>query len=62
MGAPLMAHVLMLSLMLRADRRAVTSIEYAVLAGGVVLVIAGVVSDMGGLLNGKLLNIINAIS
>lgn len=62
MGAPVMAAVLMLSRRLGADRRAMTAIEYAILAGSLVVVIAGVVSDMGGLLNGKLLDIINSIS
>ena len=57
-----MAAVLMLSRRLAADRRAMTAIEYAILAGSLVVVIAGVVSDMGGLLNGKLLDIINSIS
>lgn len=57
-----MVQVLMHSLGLGADRRAMTSIEYAILAGSLVVVIAGVVSDMGSLLNAKLLNIINAIS
>lgn len=44
------------------DKHAMTSIEYAILAGGLVLAIAGVVSNMGSMLNNKLLNIISAIS
>ena len=57
-----MAQLMLLSLGLAADRRAMAAIEYAILAGGIVLVIAGVVSDMGSTLNGKLLNIVNLIS
>ena len=57
-----MVQILMLSLGLGADRRAMTSIEYAILAGSLVVVIAGVVSDMGSMLNAKLLEIINSIS
>jgi Flp pilus assembly pilin Flp len=57
-----MVQVLMLSLGLGADRRAVTTIEYAVLAGSLVLLVSGVLSGMGSVLHAKLLNMVNSIS
>jgi len=47
---------------LKTDRRAVTAIEYAVLAGGIVVAIAAVVSGMGSTLEGKINNIVNSIA
>jgi len=47
---------------LKADRRAVTAIEYAVLAGGIVVAIAAVVSGMGTTLETKINNIVNSIA
>ncbi len=47
---------------LHADRRAVTAIEYAVLAGGIVVAIAAVVSGMGTTLESKINNIVNSIN
>ncbi len=47
---------------LKTDRRAVTAIEYAVLAGGIVVAIAAVVSGMGSTLEGKINSIVNSIS
>ena len=57
-----MVQVLMLSLGLAADRRGMTTIEYASLAGSLIVVIAGAVSGMGNLLHDKLQNIANSIS
>jgi len=47
---------------LKTDRRAVTAIEYAVLAGGIVVAIASVVSGMGTTLETKINNIVNSIA
>jgi Flp pilus assembly pilin Flp len=47
---------------LKADRRAVTTIEYAVLAGGIIAAIVGVVSGMGTTLSTKINAIVNSIA
>lgn len=47
---------------LKTDRRAVTAIEYAVLAGGIVVAIAAVVSGMGSTLETKINAIVNSIN
>ena len=46
---------------LKADKRAVTTVEYAVLAAGLIIAIGVVTSGLGTVLNTKLTEIVNTI-
>jgi pilus assembly protein Flp/PilA len=47
---------------LKTDKRAVTAVEYAVLAAGLVVAIASVATGLGTALNAKLTAIVGGIS
>ena len=47
---------------LKADKRAVTTVEYAVLAAGLIVAIAAVTTGLGTALNTKLAAIVASIS